>query len=166
MNMRHTLPGLLLAMLFFLGIGCEQSRAGEPADALTPAGLSPDTVLRVHWRGRDDLGIMAGAYYFMRLWELPQSGRVEVQTLSRLATVPWPLSPGQTASTNQAAALLYPLLADVIWSESYSEIRQAAHQPAEFRFCHPARPVARTVVANQSCRRRPIPYRHPPPARA
>ena len=134
MNMRYTLPGLLLAMLFFLGIGCEQSRAGEPANTLTPAGLSPDTVLRVHWRGRDDLGIMAGAYYFMRLWELPQSGRVEVQTLARLATVPWPLSPGQTASTNQAAALLYPLLADVVWSESYSEIRQAAHQPAEFVF--------------------------------
>ncbi|MGB7769703.1 MAG: hypothetical protein WBN22_12740 [Verrucomicrobiia bacterium] len=131
--MRHTLLGLLIALLFAGGIGCKKSGPGGPAAALTPTKLSPDTILRVHWRGKNDLGIMASAYYFMRIWELPQSGQVEIQALARLSTAPWRWLPGETeADVTSNSLRLYPLLGDVVWNESCFEIRQAANQPAEY----------------------------------
>ena len=133
MNMRHSLPGLLIALLFFSGTGCQKSSSGESPAALTPTRLSPDAILRVHWRGKNDLGIMASAYYFMRIWELPQSGQVEIQTLAKLSTAPWRWLPGENAANVTSNSLwLYPLLADVVWNESYFEIRQATNQPAEY----------------------------------
>ncbi|MGA9777573.1 MAG: hypothetical protein WBS33_04815 [Verrucomicrobiia bacterium] len=130
--MRLTLLGLSAASVFFFGMGCEKSGPGGPSAAATPTPLSPDTVVRVHWLGRNDLGITAGAYYFMRIWQLPQSGQVEIQSLARLSSAPWRLLQGENAVTNQAGALLYPLLADVVWNESWFEIRQTSDQPAEY----------------------------------
>ncbi|MGA2684800.1 MAG: hypothetical protein ABSF51_07080 [Verrucomicrobiota bacterium] len=132
MNIRHTLPGLLVALVFILGTGCEKSGSHGPSAPLTPTSLSPDTILRVHWLGKNDLGIRASAYYFMRIWELPQSGQLEAQTLARLATAPGHRLLGENGVANQTGAWLYPLLADALWNESYFEIRQANQQPAEF----------------------------------
>jgi hypothetical protein len=135
MNMKHTLSGLLLALLVSCGFGCQKSISTQLPAAPKPSVLSPGTVLRVHWRGRDDLGIMAGAYYFMRIWQLPQSGQVEVQALAKLSTAPWRFLPGENdANVTSNSLLLYPLLGDVVWNESCFEIRQASNQPAEYVF--------------------------------
>jgi hypothetical protein len=132
MNIRHTLLGLLVALVFISGLGCEKPSSNASSAPLTPTPLSPDTILRVHWLGKNDLGIRASAYYFMRIWELPQSAQLETQTLARLATAPGRLLLGEKGVTNQTGAWLYPLLGDAVWNESYLEIRQAPHQPAEF----------------------------------
>lgn len=132
MHLKYALLGLWAAFVFTLGTGCEKSGAGEPAAPLTPTQLSPDTIVRVHWIGKDRLGIMAGAFYFMRVWDLPQSAQLEAQILARLSTAPWrSLAGGNEAATN-AGTWLYPLLADVVWNESCLEIRQTTNQPAEF----------------------------------
>jgi hypothetical protein len=133
MNMRLTLLGLSAASVFFFGLGCQKSGPGGPSATLTPTPLSPDTVVRVHWLGRNDLGITAGAYYFMRIWQLPPSGQLELQTLAKLSTAPWRWLPGENdANVTSNSLRLYPLLADVVWNESYFEIRQPANQPAEY----------------------------------
>jgi hypothetical protein len=131
MNLRHTLVCLSLAIIFASAIGCEKSKP-ETASLDSPTQLSPDTIVQVYWRGKNDLGNMAGAYYLMCIWELPQSAQLEVQTLRKLSTMPWRMLKGENYVTNQAAALLYPLLADMVWNESYFEIRQPPNQPAEF----------------------------------
>jgi hypothetical protein len=100
--MRHTLFGLLVAFAFILGMGCEKSgSSGQASAAVTPTRLSPDTIVRVHWLGKNDLGIKASAYYFMRIWELPQSAQLEVQALNRLSDLPWRRLQGQNNVTNQ-----------------------------------------------------------------
>ncbi len=130
MHLKYTLLGLWAALVFTLGTGCEKSGSG-PAVALTPTPLSPDTIVRVHWLGKNELGNRAGAFYFMRVWDLPPSAQLELQTLTRLSTAPGRLLRGETGVTNQTGAWLYPLLADVVWNESCLEIRQPANQPAE-----------------------------------
>ena len=131
MHLKFTLLGLWAALVFTLVTGCEKS-GSRPAVSLTPTPLSPDTIVRVHWLGKNELGNRAGAFYFMRVWDLPSSAQLEAQTLTRLSTAPGHRLLGENGVTNQTGAWLYPLLADAIWNESYVEIRQAGHQPAEF----------------------------------
>src|SRR5579859_948579 len=132
MSMRHTLLGLLVAFTFIPGTGCEKSgSSGQPAAALTPAKLSPDTIVRVHWLGKNQLGVMASSYFLMRIWELPQSVQLEEEGLARLSNLHWGFSPRQKNGTTRSAALLHSLLADLVWNESYFEIRQAANQSPE-----------------------------------
>jgi hypothetical protein len=128
MNIKFTPCGLLAILIVVLGLGCQKSK---PPVSLAPTQLSPDTVVRVHWIGKNRLGIMAGAYYFMRIWELPQSTRLETQTLANLAAAPWHSLSPEYALTNQAPVALYRLLSDVVWNESYFEIRETSNQPAE-----------------------------------
>lgn len=129
--MRHTLPGLLVAVVFILGTGCEKSGSRPPV-SLTPTQLSPDTIFRVYSRGKEELGNIASAFYIMRIWELSQSAQLETQTLGKLSTAPWRLKTGEDSTTNKDSALLYPLLAGVVWNESYFEIRRAPNQAAEY----------------------------------
>jgi len=129
-HLKYTLLGLWAALVFTLGTGCEKSESGT-AVALTPTPLSPDTILRVHWLGKNELGNRADAFYLMRVWDLPPSAQLELQTLTRLSSAPGRLVRGETGVTNQTGAWLYPLLADVVWNESCLEIRQPANQSAE-----------------------------------
>src|SRR5205823_667240 len=70
---------------------------------------------------------------FMQIWNLPESARLEAQTLDKLSTAPWRLLKGMTngaASTNAqtpvgASTLLRPLLEDLIQEESFLEITGA-----------------------------------------
>jgi len=68
----------------------------------------------------------------MEIWNLPESRKLEQQTLDKLALAPWRLL-HRNLNPN-AAALLRPLLDDVVSNESCLEIRQAANQPGELVF--------------------------------
>jgi hypothetical protein len=129
-HLKFTLLGLWAALAFTLVAGCEKS-GSQPAVSLTPTPLSPDTIVRVHWLGKNELGNRAGAFYFMRVWDLPSSAQLEAQTLTRFSTAPGHRLLGENGITNQIGAWLYPLLADAVWNESWLEVREAAHQPAE-----------------------------------
>src|SRR5258708_4699927 len=107
------LPSLLAGWL----IGtCVMSSPGGTPPGLDVQALSPETVVRVHWQGKERLGLDAGAYNLMRIWALSESLRLEAQTLNKLATAPWRLKSGGVANT--PAGLLRPLLDDVVRNES------------------------------------------------
>ena len=134
-----------LLLLVAAGGGCKKS-ASAPL-VLPPA--PSETVARVHWLGKQRLAADTNAASVMEIWNLAESKALEAQTLDRMAV-------GLTAShqssvisnqlsvtglqstiTNQPpqltgpAALLRPLLDDLVQQESYVEVRQATNQPGE-----------------------------------
>jgi hypothetical protein len=98
------------------------------------ASLSGDTVARVHWLGKKRLGVEGTAYYFMRLWELPQEPPFELQTLNKLSTVPRRILGLPAPRDNSDALRLAPLLEDVLQEECYLEARHATNQAGEMVF--------------------------------
>lgn len=81
-----------------------------------------ETVARVHWLGMKAISSDTNAVGAMQIWKMPETGRLESQTLDKLSAAPWRFLRGETnpASTN----LLRPLLQDLLDHESYLEIRR------------------------------------------
>ena len=125
---------LLIAGMLASAASCSKSGSDQSSQAVTPYVPSADTIARIHWLGEDRLGVTASAYSLMHLWLLPASAKLETQTLDKLAAAPWRLPAEDTAVTNAAASQLRPLLADIVWNESYLEIHRPAGQPVEFVF--------------------------------
>jgi hypothetical protein len=136
MNIRRVLilPVLLVSLLIASGTGCKKAETYKPPLPLAPAALSPDTVIRVHWLGKRHLGVTAGAFYLTRLWELPDTKRLESQTLEKLSSLPWRIAAGDAAAQNAPPPLLRPLMDDLVREECYFEIRQAPGRPQETVF--------------------------------
>jgi hypothetical protein len=132
MYFRPAILALFTALIFASGAGCQKS--GTNAPSAPPTVLSPDTIAHIHWLGKKRLGITAGAYYFMRIWQQPPSSQLERQTLNKLATMPGQWLPGGTNLTDDAVERLWLLLDDVLQEESYVEIRQPAGETAETVF--------------------------------
>jgi hypothetical protein len=130
MHIKHHTICLFAGLLIFTLTSC-----GKPVPITKPAPtvMSPDSVLRVHWLGKRQLGILGGAYSLLRNWELPQAKQLESQTLDKLAAAPWTLN-GTTDLANVPAALLRPLLDDAIREESFFEIRTEAGGSPEWVF--------------------------------
>ena len=116
-------------MLLLLAVaGCQKSKPDAPSASLAPSTSPPDTVLRAHWQGHKALGTDAGAYYLLRLWQQPESRRLETQLLVDFSTAPWRLKFGETARANAPASFFGPLVQDAIEEECYGEIRQTTNQ--------------------------------------
>jgi hypothetical protein len=122
MHMRR-IRCILFAAVFLLA----GSRAAESADA--PPTSAAQTVSRIHWLGLKHLSDETNAARLMAIWNLPESRRLERQTLDKLSLATWPLL-HCNVDTN-AAALLRPLLDDLVADESCLEIRQTSNQPGE-----------------------------------
>src|SRR5215204_2952007 len=89
-------------------LGCKKSSepSAPPADASKSNKLaSPvsEKVGRVHWLGKKRLSGETNAAYLMSIWNLPESARLEAQTLTKLSTAPWRFF-GKTGVTNANAA--------------------------------------------------------------
>ncbi|HLZ55210.1 MAG TPA: hypothetical protein VKS19_12075, partial [Verrucomicrobiae bacterium] len=120
---------ILFAAVFLL-TGCRESKSAESAPAQHPAlPVSMPTIARVHWLGMKQLSGETDAAHLMTIWNLPESGRLERQTLDKLSLAPWRLL-HRDLNTN-VAALLRPLLDDLVADESYLEIRQATNPSGE-----------------------------------
>jgi hypothetical protein len=136
MEIRRT-QFILFAAIVLL-TGCRQNQSAESAPPASPPAQSPAstsslrTVARIHWLGMKYLSDQTNAPNLMTVWNLPQSQRLERQTLDKLSLAPWPLL--QRPPDTNAAALLRPLLDDVISNESCLEIRQTTNQPGELVF--------------------------------
>ncbi|HEV2435920.1 MAG TPA: hypothetical protein VG077_07970 [Verrucomicrobiae bacterium] len=124
------IPFALLAAAFLL-TGCRESNSAESAPPdqppATPAALP--TTARVHWLGIKRLSGDTNAASLMTIWNLPESRKLEQQTLDKLSLAPWPVL-HRNPDTN-AAAFLRPLLDDLVANESYWEIRQTTNQLGE-----------------------------------
>jgi hypothetical protein len=140
--------GLLAALIGTLGGGCKKS-APAPL-VLNPAPV--ETVAAVHWLGKERLAADTNASFLMKIWSLPESKRLEAQTLDRLAlgllatngaaVVGNQLSAAdsKSAATNPpppltgSPALLRPLLDDLLQQESFLEVREATNFPGDLTF--------------------------------
>jgi hypothetical protein len=157
----------LLAMLMgALGGGCKRAAR---APSLPPAPPVIETVMGLHWVGKQNLTTDTNAASLLAIWNLPESKTLEAQMLDRLAvgllalsrggsSNLWPTtSPQSVASSNASsvagnrlaapgfavspstnrvpltgsAALLRPLLEDLLEQESFVNVRQATNQPGE-----------------------------------
>jgi hypothetical protein len=114
---------ILFAAVFLLA----GSRAAESADGAPPS--TPRAIARIHWLGMKQLAGETNAAHLMAIWNLPESRRLGQQMLEKLSLAPWPLL-HRSPDTN-AAALLRPLLDDLVENESCLEIRQTSNQPGE-----------------------------------
>jgi hypothetical protein len=122
-----------------LFVGCSKS---EPPAANSRTGtqsavsqFQPSTsVARLHWLGKKRLAAESNATNLMALWNLPESEKLETQTLEKLATAPWRLLKTTTPLSNAPVALLRPLLDDLVQAESYLEVHGSTNQPGSLVF--------------------------------
>jgi hypothetical protein len=136
--------GLYLALAYFIGAfatGCKKSPSQQSADnqkaevaAQPPAKL--ETVARIHWLGKRRLATETNAAAFMSIWAMPESQKLEAQTLDKLSLAPWNLPREGTntaaiVATNANSLLLRPLLEDLVQEECYLEIRASADSTTE-----------------------------------
>jgi len=157
--MRMVELGSLAALLVALGSGCKRSSSndtqanGNQRPQVTRP-IAIQTAARFHWLGKKRLSTDTNASYFLSIWNLPETARLQDQTLGKLAdAIASKLSPTnvQPATSNQrsplapppasvtptpsplspVASLLRPLLADLLEEESYLELGSATNQPCE-----------------------------------
>ena len=149
----------MAAVLLALASGCGQSSSRDltsPAPKPQAAEASGfETVARFHWLGKAQLASDTNATHFLSIWNLPETARLEKQTLDKVATAlalslsasnaerpiaaqpsslaprPLPTPPPTVAPLSPAASMLRPLLADLVQEESYFEIGAATNQPGE-----------------------------------
>lgn len=114
------LAGIAFVLIAGFCVGCGKSSAPAAASGATN-GLSTVPSLRLHWLGKKKMAAEADATSLMTIWRLPESVRLEAQTLDKLATAPWQLWTTKTVPSNAPSALLRPLLEDLISEESYLE---------------------------------------------
>lgn len=130
-----SLLGLLTAVFLAAVAGCSKSDPKEKAAEL--GASTPDagrTVARLHWLGRQRLAAEGNATNFMAIWNLPESAKLEAQTLDKLSTAPWRLLSVGTPLANAPTALLRPLLDDLVKEESYLEVQATTNQPTSLDF--------------------------------
>ncbi|MEJ0089550.1 MAG: hypothetical protein WDM80_07375 [Limisphaerales bacterium] len=119
---------LFTVLLLASGSGCKKNKSVAPSSL--PTALSPDTAASIHWLGKHELGYEATAFFFMRIWNLPQAVQLEKQTLTKLATTPGQWLPNGTHLTTDVVKPLWMLLNDLVQQESYLEIRAATNSVA------------------------------------
>lgn len=108
--------------------GCNGTHP-KPGAKTGESGL--ETVARVHWMGKKNLASNPTATNLMSIWNLPESARLEAQTVGKLSRLPLRLF--HKGSTNEAhssshALLVQPLIQDIVEHESHFE---AARSGAE-----------------------------------
>jgi hypothetical protein len=129
-----------LGALFLAGCGksdASSTTAAQPASPSTihpPPSTNPAPILRFHWLGKKKVAAESSATNFMAIWNLPESGKLEAQTLDKLATAPWRLFPAATPLSNAPIASLRLLLGDLVQEESYLEVRAATNQLTQLVF--------------------------------
>src|SRR5690242_16258741 len=130
MFVRNFSLGLLIGWVAVVGGGCKKSEPATPqnqaksapnAQPLAPAG---DAIARVHWLGKNRISKDLNAAYLMTIWEMPETLRLEAQTLDKLALAPWISSiTNHTEDTTNydamvaghpGASLLRPLVQDLL----------------------------------------------------
>jgi hypothetical protein len=101
---------------------------GQRSFAVPPV----ETIARVHWQGMNRVSADTNAVQFMKIWQLPPTKALMAQTLDKLSLAPWRLL-HRGVETN-AAALLRPVLDDVLANECYLQIRSITGQPEQWAF--------------------------------
>jgi hypothetical protein len=83
--------------------------------------------------GKKRLATETNAAYVMGIWNLPESARLEAQTLDKLSKAPWRSLLNQSGAS-VPGPFLRPLLDDLVQQECYLEMRQATNDPPQLVF--------------------------------
>lgn len=126
-----TLVGTFAVALLATGCGKTDSQPpiGAPPVAATNAGAA---FLKFHWVGKKQIVAANVATNFLALWNLPESAKLEEQTLDKLAAAPWRLWATNVAVSNAPTAQLRPLLADLVQEEFYLEAQAGSNQSTDW----------------------------------
>ena len=104
----------------------DQQRSTNNPQPSVPTPLAPDSVLRVHWAGKQKLGVAASSYSLMRLWNLREGRMLEMDLLAKLSSAPWQRPANEPPAANNASTTLRPILNDILNEECCLEIREDA----------------------------------------
>ena len=86
MRMKCFALGLLAALILASSGGCKKSASDSAVNQKPEIKNQKTAVLaRVHWLGRNRIAAETNAARFMSLWNLPESTRLEIQTLDKIA---------------------------------------------------------------------------------
>ncbi|MCX6917206.1 MAG: hypothetical protein NT167_29910, partial [Verrucomicrobia bacterium] len=86
--MKYLGLGLLAALILPLGGGCSKSASDPEAKQKAESrNQKSPTLARVHWLGKDRIAAETNAARFLSLWNLPESTRLEMQTLDKVAVL-------------------------------------------------------------------------------
>src|SRR5437667_150802 len=127
--MRHfTL--IFIAAALACDVSCRKKEAGERAGQQAET----DVLVRCHFVGTASLSNNTNATKLKELWSLPETQRVAEQTLRKLAHAPRTLYGEQvtTSQDDRGAALLRPLLDDLLRQEFFLQVRGPADKTAEW----------------------------------
>src|SRR2546425_198915 len=112
---------VLLGLIFVLAGGCKKSTPTDQAAKSSPDSPLPSSLTRIHWLGKKRIAAETNSVGFMKIWNLPESAKLEAQTLDKLALAlanQWPITNQPSPITNYhsflsgSSALLRPLLDD------------------------------------------------------
>jgi len=119
-----------ILLFLTLLLGCQKSP--DAGSRTTSPELAPEAALRLHWVGKRQISLDGGAFYFNRIWELPETRLLEAQKLDQLATAPWRLLGGSRSLSNAPVAQFRWLLESLKYEESYAEIWISTNGSKEF----------------------------------
>lgn len=118
-----------LAVLLIAGCGKPEKPSPPPSAQL----LSNQAVLATHWIGKARMAQDTNAAYQMEIWNMPESVRLEQQTLDKLArALPALFGVSSGEGSNVLTRVIRPLLDDLIRAESFMEVRTNNNHPEEF----------------------------------
>ncbi|MSU62900.1 MAG: hypothetical protein EXS31_10975 [Pedosphaera sp.] len=113
----------------FVITGCQKSKDSAPS-ATTPIVKVERILARVHFKGFQELSTGTNATTLREVWQLAETGELRSQALDKLAPALASILSGMPASTNDDnAALVRPLLDDVLQSESILEVIDRTNRP-------------------------------------
>lgn len=133
MHLRLTLFLTTSLTLLLATTGCRKVNQADAPIKLPPTQLASDCVLRLHWMGKHRLAVAASAYNFMRVWNLPESGRLEAQSLDKLAAY----FCGGAAAKKDAQTAVRSLLDDALQSEGFLEIWRGSNETMQVVYALP-----------------------------
>ena len=111
----------MLAAFLGLGVGPGGSGKDDPAVKVPP---QLELIASAHFAGMARIGADTNSAALRGFWTSPEAGALKEQTLQKLAKAPYTfLRLRMAENTNNFAALLRPLLDDLLREESYLEIR-------------------------------------------
>jgi len=121
---------ILIAAALGCGVGCRKQEATDKADQRAET----DLYARWHFVGTASLANNTNAVRLRELWSLPETRRLAEQTLQKLAHAPRTFYGERIAAAEdeRGAALLRPMLDDLLAQESCLQVRGPADKTAEW----------------------------------
>ena len=123
---------IITTMLIGSALACSVAcRRQETGGAPGPTAKT-DVLVRCHFVGTLALANNTNGSRLKELWGLPESRRLAEQSLQKLAHAPRTLYQVNPAQNERGAALLRPMLDDLVRHESFLQVRGPADKTAEW----------------------------------